>query len=410
MSEPLRIVLAHTYYQLRGGEDIVFEKERDLLRDHGHTVFSFVRHNSSLADRSPVAAAALTMWNPEAAAQLRHLIQESGSQVVHFHNTFPYLSPACIRAAHDEGVAVVATLHNYRLLCPAGTLLRDGKPCTRCVRSRGVWNAVAHRCYRHSAAASTVAAGTTLLHRRSWPTHVHRFIALSEYMKRRYDDHGFLPGQLRVKHNFVDPDPGVGPGDGGYVVFAGRLVTEKGVGVLLEAAAEISRTVPLRIVGTGPMAAEVEQAVTRFDNVEWLGELPHPRLLDLMGRAAAVLVPSIWDEPFGRTVIEAFAKGTPVIASDRGALPELVEHGVSGLIVPSADAASLVQAVRQLVSGGSGVPEMRQAARRQYLERFGPEAAYTELIATYREALQVRDSQSGPDRLVSDASALGVRA
>ena len=138
------------------------------------------------------------------------------------------------------------------------------------------------------------------------------------------------------------------------------------------------------------MAQEVENAANQLEGLEWLGELPHSEVVDLMGRASVVLVPSLWEEPFGRTVIEAFARGTPVVASDQGALPELVRHGVNGLIVPSVDAEALSGAVKRLVSGDCDLAAMRRAARQEYLNRFGPEVAHAKLIAIYQEALAVR--------------------
>ncbi len=398
MSGRLRVVLVHSYYRERGGEGVVFENERDLLRSHGHKVYSFVRHNSALTDFPVHKAARLTVWNGCAERRLRALIQESGADVVHFHNTFPYISPAAVRGAHAAGVAVVATLHNYRLMCPAGTMLLNGRQCSKCTNTLGIANAVTHGCYRDSRLASLAASSSTLVHRLTgtWSKHVHRFIAISEHVASRHEAHGFFQGRMSVKPNFVVPDPGPGRGDGDFVLYVGRLTPEKGVRTVLEAAPSILPSCTVRIVGKGPLNEEVARAANEHPRLLWRDEIPHRDVLDLMGQAKVVLVPSLWEEPFGRTVIEAFSRGTPVIATDGGAIPEMVRDGQNGFLVPPGDPSALAEAVRRFVDFDVDIQSFRESARRTYLERFGPRTAYQDLMQVYTEALAVRDGKAPP--------------
>jgi glycosyltransferase involved in cell wall biosynthesis len=133
---------------------------------------------------------------------------------------------------------------------------------------------------------------------------------------------GGLPAEkIVVKPNFVYPDPGVGLGSGGYALYVGRLSEEKGVDTLLEAWEQLSVKIPLKIVGDGPLASQVAEFTKRLPQVEWLGRRGIAEVHALMGESKFLIFPSKWYETFGRVAVEAFAKGTPVIASKIGAMP-----------------------------------------------------------------------------------------
>lgn len=398
MGGALRIITAHTYYRQAGGEDRVFHAEKEMLQAAGHEVHPFAAHNADLNEHSPLGLAAGTIWNGRRVRELRALIERTGADVVHFHNTFPAMSPAVLRAAHAAGTAVVQTLHNYRLFCPAATFLRDGKVCTDCTRTSWAWPAVVHRCYRDSRAASATTAAMLTTHRvlGTWSQHVDAYITLSRHGRALFERLGLDSGKLHVKPNFLAQDPGAGPGGGGFGLFVGRLSEEKGVGVLLEAAARVAGEVPLRVVGGGPLEEKVRSASKLVPGLEWLGPRSNEDVLDLMGRAQFTIVPSIWDEPFGRTVVESFARGTPVLASAAGALPELVEAGETGLHFPPGDAAGLADRVL-LMGGERGVADtMRVAARQAYEDRFTAARNLEQLVSVYRSALATRRGQPAP--------------
>src|SRR6266545_4586706 len=144
----MKILLVHNFYQQPGGEDEVFRTEFDLLVSRGHTVRQFTVHNDDCDDMSRVALAGATIWNKKMGEELRELVRSEGFQVVHFHNTFPLISPAAYSAVREEGAAVVQTLHNFRLLCPNALLFREGQPCEDCIGGLVPWRAVTRKCYR----------------------------------------------------------------------------------------------------------------------------------------------------------------------------------------------------------------------------------------------------------------------
>src|SRR5687767_8072662 len=161
----MRILVAHNFYQQPGGEDQVFRSELALLASRGHDVASFEMHNDEVRAMGNLALLGATIWNRAAAARVRDRAREHGAELVHFHNTFPLMSPAAYYAARAAGAAVVQTLHNFRPLCPAANFYRDGKVCEKCLDRRVPLPAIAHKCYRGSTAASAATVAMLAVHR-----------------------------------------------------------------------------------------------------------------------------------------------------------------------------------------------------------------------------------------------------
>lgn len=129
----MRVLLVHNSYQHYGGEDAVFASERELLAQNGVQVVTYVQHNDRIKDMGRLGLAVNTVWSRQSGKELYHLVRHTRPDVVHFHNTFPLISPAGYYACARAGVPVVQTLHNYRLLCPAATFLRGDRPCEDCL-------------------------------------------------------------------------------------------------------------------------------------------------------------------------------------------------------------------------------------------------------------------------------------
>lgn len=384
----MRVLMIHGFYQQLGGEDLSFVAECDLLERHGHEVIRFTVDNRSLDRSWPTTNAVRTVWNPRTWSEIRWLVRARRPHVMHCTNTFPLLSPACYWAAASEGVPVVQSLRNYRLICPAATLHRDGEECTECVGRPFAWPGVRYGCYRDSRAATATIAFSTFVHGTigTWDR-VRVFFTPTRFARERFLEAGFDPGRLFVKSNFLDPDPGPGDGREGGAIFVGRLAPEKGIETLLDAWRKMEDPVPLKVVGRGPLEGKVVRAAARDRRIRYLGFLPPDRVLDLVGAAACLVMPSIWYETFGRTVMEGFARGTPVVASDLGAMAELVDHGRTGLLFPPGDPAALGNAVRSIVDDPALAARLREAARGTYLERFTGDANYPILMDLYENAI-----------------------
>ncbi len=393
-AQPERVLAIHEHYQQSGGEDAVFAAEVRLLRDRGHTVETMVVDNATIPTRGTAAQrislAADTIWSRRSARDVSAHIRAVRPDVVHVHNTLPLLSPAIFWACHDQGVATVLSLHNYRLICPAATLYRDGRPCHDCVGRTVALPAVVHGCYRSRAESGVVTAMlATHALLGTWTRKVDRLVALSEFARGQFVGGGMPPARVVVKPNFLDPDPGVGSG-GDDFLFAGRQVPEKGVRVLIDAWRMAPTGVRCRIVGTGPLEAEVRTAVGRVAGLSADGQLARSDLMDVLGASRALIVPSTWYEGFPVVILEAFARAVPVIASRLGSLAEMVEDGVTGLLVAPNDPAALAAAVRWAAEHPAEMSRMGAAARTRFLADYTADRNYPALRRIYQDAIARR--------------------
>ena len=379
------MLLVHNSYQLVGGEDFAFENEVHLLRSHGHEVATYVRSNAELEGTSRVSAAMGAVWSRRSLNELTRLIAATRPEVVHFHNTFPLVSPSGIYAAKRLNVPVVLTLHNYRLTCAAATHFREGHVCLDCMGKVVPWPAVAHSCYREDRAASTVVSGMQLVHRLAgtWNRRVDAFIILSEVMRGVLESGGLPSEKLHIKVNFL-PDPGAGQGPRERALFVGRLTPEKGLHTLLTAWGKLP-DLPLDIIGSGPLEREVLRAVEErgLHNVRLIGQMGHAEVLTAMKRARLLIVPSLAYEGLPMTIIEAFACGTPVIASDIGSSAEMVGAHQAGALFSPADWEGLARLVRDLWGDEDKLDRFRQLGRQEYARAYGPDRNYESLMKIY---------------------------
>ncbi|MBT9590476.1 MAG: glycosyltransferase family 4 protein [Thiobacillus sp.] len=381
----IRILFVHNTYQHRGGEDSVVEAEIALLRSHGHAVETWFRSNDDVGSMPSLALARHTLWSPSTPHDLAELICRFQPDVIHAHNTFPLISPSLYWAAARADVPVVQTLHNFRLMCLNALFLRDGKVCEDCM-GHLPWRGVARACYRGSRAASGVLAGMLALHRGlgTYRNKVARYIALNEFCRDKFIEGGLPAERVVVKPNFVNfdsPEPVSRSG----LLFVGRLSVEKGVATLAEAMARLPDAC-LRVAGDGPEAGLLDGVA----GVARLGSLSGEAVRLEMSRAAALVVPSIWYENFPRTIVEAFACGTPVIASRIGALAELVRDGETGLLFEPGNPRDLADKMAWALANPERMAAMGRTARAQYEAEFSAEVNYRRLMEIYAGVLAGR--------------------
>lgn len=392
----MRILSVHNRYLIGGGEDNSTAAENALLEQHGHTVECYTEDNERVAELGFVRTAARTIWSQESYKAIRQVLQKGRFDVLSCQNTFPLISPSVYYAAQAEGVPVVQTLRNYRLLCPNAYFFRDDKACESCMGKLFPWPGVRHACYRESKAGTLVLATMLATHRimRTYHEQVDLYVALTEFARRKFIEGGLPAAKITVKPNFVDPDPGAGQGDGGYFLFVGRLSEEKGLATLLAAWRSLPTPVPLKIAGEGPLQALVERAAAENIGVEYLGRRSSAEVFELMGGAHALVFPSQWYEGLPRTIIEAFAKGTPVVATRLGAMETLVEHGLTGLHFAPGDAEDLARQITWLREHPGEWRAMRQAARRAFEVQFTAEANYRRTLQIFERAIAGRQIAS----------------
>ena len=386
----MRLLMLHNRYREPGGEDEVFAAERDLMRAGGHQVTEYQETNEAIGPEHRGRAAARAIWSEPARDKVRALLKGSRSQVAHFNNTFFRISPSAYYACREERVAVVQTLHNYRLLCPAATLYRQGAVCEACVGAPLQTPAIAMGCYRDSRLESALVAAVTATHRwlGTWRDAISVYVATTEFARRKFVEGGLPAEKIVVKPNFVHPDPGPRDGGGGYALFVGRLAPEKGLRTLMKAWSSLGE-IPLKLAGGGPLAGEVAAwaAERAGGKVEWLGRCERSEIFALMKGARFLVFPSEWYEGFPVTIAEAFACGLPVIVSRLGAMAEIVDDGRTGLHFTAGDSAGLAGTVARAWSQPELMRELGEAARREYETRYSAAQNADQLVKIYERAM-----------------------
>lgn len=359
MAPKYRVLLVHNYYRIPGGEDVVVANEKALLEQHGHTVITYFRRNEEIGSLGFLSKCLLplsSLFSLKTYREIRRLIHAERIDVVHVHNTLTLVTPAVYYAAARCGVPVVQTIHNFRFLCPAGTLYRQGHLCEDCY-TKGLNCAVRHACYRGSRLQSLIAAAVLWVHRRTGIYRKLHYLCLTEFNKKKLLQLNEKETLILPKHTFVKPNfltEAVAPPlpfeqRENMMIFAARLEETKGVRILLEAWKLLGENAPrLLLCGEGTLKSWCEDYIREhaLRRVEMRGLVPHNQLLPLIAQARALILPSQWYEGFPMNIPEAHAAGTPVIGSDLGNVGDLVRAG-GGLTFRPDSAEELAAAVRR---------------------------------------------------------------
>jgi glycosyltransferase involved in cell wall biosynthesis len=373
------------------------EQERSLLAAAGHDVTVHSVSNFEVGTFRQKAGVALrTAYNPEQGRIMAAKVASLRPEVVHVHNFFPLLSPAVHEAAREGGAAVVQTLHNYRMICAAATLARNGKVCELCLKGSRL-NALRYRCYRGSLVGTAALVNLQRVNARDQllARNVHRFIALTEFAREKYIEGGFPAERIVVKPNFLmDTDtpfvrPQVAQKRSG-ALFVGRLSEEKGLNILLDAWESLAH-VPLRIAGDGPLR---EQLLARLPpNVTYLGPLDADAIKQEMARAAMLVVPSTWYEGLPMTIVEAYAAGLPVIASRLGSLAEIVVDGETGFHFEPNSPADLAKVIKAFDGNDDVLANLSRRCRAYSQDQFSAKANLEKLMQIYNDAIAMSHAE-----------------
>jgi glycosyltransferase involved in cell wall biosynthesis len=386
----MKILYIYNLYQQSGGENQWVQSEPELFQARGHDVVVYRRDNNEIHDFSLWKRASLfweSAWSRESYEAVRTLIRRERPDVAHVYNTLALVTPSVYYACHEEGVPVVQTVYNYRLLCPAANFLRNGRVCEDCVQ-HSLWRSVAHGCYRDSRLQSAALAWTLHSHRRrgTWNEIVDAYIVPTEFMRRKLIEGGLPAARIVVKPNYHEPDPGLGMSSDGSALYVGRLAPEKGVRTLLAAWQMLDRPPRLRVVGDGPLREELEKTVARNPRggVELLGTRPHHEVIEYLKAAAFLILPSEWYEAFPHVILEAFACGAPIVASRIGTLADVIQDGVNGVLFEPGQAADLAAKVKWIVSHPNDARRMAMSARAEYETKYTADRNYERLLRIYR--------------------------
>lgn len=389
----MRILQVHNFYRIRGGECEVVCAERKLLIENGHEVIPFYAGSKDIDRLSTVRKAGSFLQIPHnvsVARRFRAILESARPDLVHIHNVFPLLSPSIYRVAKHLMYPVIQTLHNYRFLCPNGLFYVNGKICEAC-QEKGYWEAVRNRCMHGSIATSALYAAAVAWGWRSGTFHscIDRYIALNAFVAGKLMAAGVPKEKIRVCGNFVSDFAEAPATKQGYVLYLGRLSSEKGLSTLLAAARSVPE-LPLKIAGTGPLEVDLRRAVGEpgMDHIKLVGHVTGEIKRQLITEALYTVVPSECYENFPLSAVESLALGTPVIASRIGGLPELIEHGRTGLLFSAGDVQALAECLRRISHEAADTREMAANALATARERFSPQRHLEQLLEIYQDAVR----------------------
>ncbi len=400
----MRILLVNKYYYMRSGTERYLFNLKRLLEAQGHTVAVFAMHHPhnrpasyerhfvphvDFRDLPPVgrlSAALRVLWSPQAARRIARVLDDFRPDLVHLFNIYHQLSPSILPPMTQRGIPVVHTLNDYKLVCPNYLLYTQGTPCSRC-RNGNYFQAVRHRCLHGSLAWSLLASVEMTLHK-AWhiyERHVATFITPSAFVKKTIKEFGIPAGQLlHIPLPLFPQDFSLSEASGEYLAYVGRLSHEKGLPTLIRAMRQVLQA-RLLIVGEGAMRPILEQMVQEsgMTNVHFTGYLRGEDLEHALAQARFTVLPSLWYEVFGQTILESFAVGKPVIAARIGGIPELIDEGKDGLLFSPGDADELAACLRRLWDDPGKTRLLGLEGRRKVLARYSPENHYRQLYPLY---------------------------
>jgi len=371
---------------------VAVELESQLLKDKGHDVrVLFFQNSNPEGSVGKITKGMRAIYDRNSYRVVKNEIEVFRPDVVHVHNFFYAASPSIFYAAKKMNVPAVLTLHNYRLICANALLLRHGQVCELCVNNLLPLAGIRYRCYHNSMAESAFVTFVTSTHKliRTWDKNISRLIVLTQFAKSRFVGSSIRVDEqkLFIKPNFI-PDPGRGETDReDFFLFVGRLSYEKGIDVLANAFAGLP-TQKLVIIGD---AADSQAEMARFldnSNITLKGRLNKDGVLAYMKRCKALIFPSTWYEGLPFVIIEAFATGTPVIASRLGSMAELVNDKLNGFLFEPGNVTDLQEKIHLfLQTERQDRNALYENARTTYVQNFSPEKHYQTILTLYETVI-----------------------
>ena len=404
----MKILLINKFLFPKGGDAIVTLDTGKLLEKNGHEVVfwgmdhpdnpeyqyknlfvDYIDLDSGGNLKQKLKAAVNIIYSQEAKKKIKQLLESFQPDVVHLHNFAHQISPSILDVFAERNIPAVMTMHDYKLVCPAYTLLSDGKICEKCSNGK-YYYCLPNKCTKGSALKSLINVAEMYLHHRIWHIYdkIDLFIAPSKFMMNKVEEMG-LNHQITQLYNFIDTsqyEPAYGS-EGKTLCYFGRLSPEKGLFTLIEAMKDVDGE--LKIIGDGPLRSDLEENVQigNVTNVSFLGYRKGDELQKEIKESRAVVIPSEWCENNPRTVIESFAMGKPVIGSEIGGIPELVRNNITGYTYPPGDPHDLKEKITLILNDIDKCIEMGNNGRKLVESEFSEERHFHKLMKIYESVI-----------------------
>jgi glycosyltransferase involved in cell wall biosynthesis len=400
----MRVLQVNKFFYIRGGSERYFFDLCSLLENRGHQVLHFsmshprnapsdqgsyfvseVDLNAPMGPVDKLRTVFRILYSTEAKKKFARLIDDLKPDIVHFHNITRQLSPSIIDAAVSRGIPTIQTMHDLSLVCPAHSFFVYGRACEACAGGK----------YRHALQGkcidglmSSTVLGTFEAYLHAWTglyKKIGLFIAPSLFLKGKVSTLSWIKHRIVHLPYFIPPGPDYTDENDGYVLFAGRISVEKGVGTVIRAAARL-KAIRFVIAGEGPLLDRFRKEAADLGNVEFTGYVTGDALENLIRGAGCVVVPSISYENLPLSILEAFARGKPVVGSRAGGIPELVRDGITGYLFEPDNVDSCVSALDRTVAEEGQRRKLGCQARELAGEEYSPGSHYEKMMALYEKA------------------------
>ncbi len=402
----MKILHVHKYFYMRAGAERYMLGLMRLQEEAGHTVAPFSMHypkniktpwseffvsemkteGKFVLGLSFVRQFIRALWSLKAQKQMNLMLDVFKPDIVHIHNIYTHLSPSILRSCKVRGIPVVMTVHDFSLLS-ANYAMWDGEHPLK-PEDLDLIGVVKSKYIKNSYLATF---GLEIVNRIQkffgfYNNNIDRYFAISNFMKDYLIRGGYDQEKIKVIYNFADlkfKKPRKKTKD---IVFVGRVEDYKGIGTLIEAMADYPG-IPLKIAGTGGGEMQFRKMAKDMDNVEFLGFVSGEDLEELLETARVVVIPSIWNEPFGLVAVEAMSKGTAVIVSDAGALPEIVEDHVSGRVFIAGDSRDLSRVLCDFIKSEEYARSIGDASYKRAKEISDPQKHLKKIMQEYADVI-----------------------
>lgn len=385
----MKILQVHNKYKKVGGEESVVAEEKKVLEQNGHVVIQYLKDSSLIENYSKVGLIKLMLSQRRSKVvenELRALIKRERPDICHVHNVYPLITPSVYRLCQSQGIPVVQTVHNFKLVCTNGLFFRDGQTCEICL-NRNLYNSIRYKCYRDSYLATAIQADSIQFHRKSgtWNEGIDRYVCLTEFQKSKLVAGGLNQKKICIKPNFIQQAK-LKIEDGGYFLFVGRLDRGKGLDDLIELF-KVNRNSQFVLIGE----SDDPSLFHNFRNVQHIGKKDRSEVMYYLSRCKAVIFPSKLYEGMPMVIIEAFSMRKPVIARDIGSASSMIVEGVTGLKYN--DVQGLIYAVNLLEQDASLINRIGENSFRQYETYYSELKGYESLMNIYSEV--IAEKQNG---------------
>ncbi len=401
----MKILMIDKYYYRKGGSQTYLLELKQKLEDEGHEIIMFsmqseenlpskyepyfVNHiDYSAGGFNKIKNSLKLIYSREAYKKLTQLIKETKPDIAHINLIYHQLTPSVIHALRKNNIPMVYISHDFKLICPNYKLYHNGV-CRKCYGGKYI-NCFKARCHKGSLVGSALVTIEAYTHKmlKSYK-YLDKIIAPSHYIEEELLKAGIHKDKVICLPNFLTMKTQIDLSrysKENTLLYYGRLSPEKGLMVLLEALTKINTPIQVKIIGKGPQQEELERFIDEMNltNVSFLGFMTGSELQKEIAKAKATVLPAIWNEPFGLTVIESLSLGTPVIGSQAGAIGENIEDKLCGFLVEPNNAEDLANKIDELFNLPQQEYEMMASNALIKAKDYSIDEYYKNLISIYK--------------------------